>query len=66
MIAVQDAAKLLPDGFNPATDQWPTEVEEINLKIEEKLQDCEKLAGGFKDFVQNARAAGIAAAKSQR
>ncbi|RGP61323.1 hypothetical protein FLONG3_10557 [Fusarium longipes] len=66
MVAVQDAGKRLPETFDPATDEWPADVEEINLNMEEKLKDCNKLAGGFKKFVENARAAGMAASKSQQ
>ncbi|CAG7558690.1 unnamed protein product [Fusarium equiseti] len=58
MVAVKEAAELLPDTF----DDWPAEAEEINARMEEKLKDFDKLAGGFKKFVENAREA----TKSQR
>lgn len=58
MVAVKEAANLLPDTF----DEWPVEAEEINTRMEEKLKDFDKLAGGFKEFVENARVA----TKSQR
>ncbi|RBR19540.1 uncharacterized protein FIESC28_05535 [Fusarium coffeatum] len=58
MVAVKEAANLLPDTF----DEWPAEAEEINTRMEEKLKDFDKLAGGFRKFVENARVA----TKSQR
>ncbi|KAJ4139737.1 hypothetical protein NW768_001080 [Fusarium equiseti] len=58
MVAVREAADLLPDNF----DEWPPEAEEINARMEEKLKISDKLAGGFKKFVENARAA----SRSQR
>ena len=58
MVAVKGAADLLPDNF----DEWPAEAEEINIRMEEKLKDFDKLAGGFKKFVENAQVA----IKSQR
>ncbi|KAM0295224.1 hypothetical protein HYE67_000256 [Fusarium culmorum] len=65
MAAAQDAGKLLPETFNPAKDEWPDEAEKINENIEEKLKDFDKLAGGFKKFVENARAAMTAANRQQ-
>jgi hypothetical protein len=66
MVAVQEAGKLLPETFNPATDEWPADAEEINSNMEEKLKNSDKLAGGFKKFVENARAAGMEAARRQQ
>ncbi|KAL6918329.1 hypothetical protein FSST1_009824 [Fusarium sambucinum] len=63
MVAVKEAGKHLPETYNPATDEWPADAEMINENIEEQLKDCDKLAGGFKEFVENARAAMMASAK---
>ncbi|KAJ4251091.1 hypothetical protein NW762_011743 [Fusarium torreyae] len=66
MLAVRDAAKLLPETVNPSREnEWPAEAEEINERIENKLKDYDKLAGGFKKLVENAHAAGIAAKRQQ-
>lgn len=65
MVAAKDAGKLLPETFNPATDEWPTDAAMINKNIEEKLKDFDKLAGGFKKFVENARAAMTVANRQQ-
>jgi hypothetical protein len=66
MLGVERAAKLLPETFNPNNDEWPEEAEEVNQRIEEQLlKDCDKLAGGFKKFVENARAAGMAVKRQQ-
>jgi hypothetical protein len=65
MLGVERAAKLLPDSFDPNNDEWPEEAEEVNQKMEELLKDCDKLAGGFKKFVENGRAAGMAAKLQQ-
>ncbi|CEI60247.1 hypothetical protein FVEN_g6421 [Fusarium venenatum] len=65
MVAVKEAGKLLPETFNPTIDEWPADAERINENMEEKLKDCDKLAGGFKKFVENARAAVMAGAKRQ-
>jgi hypothetical protein len=63
MVAVKEAGKLLPEAFNPATDEWPADAEAINENMENKLKDCDKLAGGFRKFVENAHAAVMAGAK---
>lgn len=65
MLGVDKAAKLLPDSFNPNSEEWPEDAEEVNQKMEELLKDCDKLAGGFKKFVENARAAGMAVKRQQ-
>ncbi|KAF4961807.1 hypothetical protein FSARC_10103 [Fusarium sarcochroum] len=67
MLAVRDAAKLLPDTIDPSKEnEWPAEAEEINQRMEDKLKDYDKLAGCFKKLVENAHAAGIAANKRQQ
>ncbi|GKU07869.1 hypothetical protein FLAG1_09400 [Fusarium langsethiae] len=66
MTAVKDAGKLLPETFNPARDEWPADAERVNENMEEILRDCDKLAGGFKKFIESARAAGMEAAKRQQ
>lgn len=65
MLGVDKAVKLLPDSFNPNSEEWPENAEEVNQKMEELLKDCDKLAGGFKTFVENARAAGMAVKRQQ-
>jgi hypothetical protein len=65
MLGVERAAKLLPESFNPNSEEWPEDAEEVNQKMEELLKDCDKLAGGFKKFVENARAARMAAKQQQ-
>lgn len=65
MLGVERAVKLLPENFNPNNDEWPEEAEEVNQRMEELLKDCDKLAGGFKKFVENARAAGMAVKRQQ-
>ncbi|KAG5664966.1 hypothetical protein KAF25_008700, partial [Fusarium avenaceum] len=65
MSGVDKAAKLLPDSFDPNSEEWPEDAEEVNQRMEELLKDCDKLAGGFKKFVENARAAGMAVKRQQ-
>ncbi|KAM0446214.1 hypothetical protein ACHAQK_001131 [Fusarium lateritium] len=65
MQGVERATKLLPESFNPNNDDWPEEAEEVNQRMEELLKDCDRLAGGFKTFVENARAAGMAVKRQQ-
>ncbi|KAM0351823.1 hypothetical protein ACHAPU_002336 [Fusarium lateritium] len=65
MSNVDKAVKLLPESFDPNTDEWSAEAEEVNQRMEEKLKDYDDLAGGFKKFAENAHAAGMAARGQQ-
>ncbi|KAF5599929.1 hypothetical protein FPANT_2936 [Fusarium pseudoanthophilum] len=58
MAGLKDAGRLLPENFNPDKESWPPEAEDINQRMEEMLKNYDNLAGCFKQFVQNAQAAG--------
>ncbi|KAM0420375.1 hypothetical protein ACHAPT_011794 [Fusarium lateritium] len=58
--ASKEAGKILHDSGTAidcsATQVWPEDAERVNTRVKEKYDEFPKIAGGFKEFVENARA----------